>query len=416
MDAIASLIFASILVLGVFGTAALFVAKNLLYLCGPNEVLVFSGSRDRRTGRGYRLIKGGRGVRIPLFETVDRMDLTNMIIEVSVSNAYSKGGIPLTVSGVANVKLAGHDPSLGNGIERFLGKGRGEIIRIAKDTLEGNLRGVLSQLTPEQVNEDKQAFEGQLLEEAEHDLAHLGLMLDTLKIQNVHDDVSYLDSIGRKQTAEVIKRARIAEAEAKAISTTREAENHQSARIAAIEAEMNVTRAETQTKIRDAQTRKLALVAEEVGRVKALITRATADVDVQRARVEQVRHQLTADVITPAKAHMAAMRADAKGQSAKLTADGAATVAVLEEMIATWEKGGDNTRNIFLMQRLQAITASLVSTIDDIEVEQITYLPSASGDGTRGAVSLAEGIGAALGIGLPFLQGQTGGDAGEAAE
>src|SRR5262245_17136447 len=79
----------------------LMVLKNVLYVCQPNEVLVFSGWTKRQTndGRevGYRILKGGRTTRVPLFETVDRMDLTNMIIELRVQNAYSKGGIPLTV-------------------------------------------------------------------------------------------------------------------------------------------------------------------------------------------------------------------------------------------------------------------------------------------------------------------------------
>ena len=149
--------------------AAGLVAKNLIYICGPNEVLVFSGGAHKGhhgRRRGYRIIKGGRGLRIPLLESVDRVDLTNMIIDVEVTNAYSRGGIPLSVSGVANVKVAGHEPALSNALERFLIKDRKSLIRIAKDTLEGNLRGVLSQLTPEEVNNDKIAFAEQLLEEA----------------------------------------------------------------------------------------------------------------------------------------------------------------------------------------------------------------------------------------------------------
>ena len=80
-----------------FGLIGLALLRNLLYICGPNEVLVFSGApRQVENGRqvGYRVVKGGRSVRIPLLETVDRVDLTNMIIEVSVTNAYSRGGIP----------------------------------------------------------------------------------------------------------------------------------------------------------------------------------------------------------------------------------------------------------------------------------------------------------------------------------
>lgn len=227
--------------------AALAVARNLIHICGPNEVLVFSGGKStdsRGRPRGFRIIKGGRGFRIPLIETVDRIDLTNMVIDVTVSNAYSRGGIPLTVQGVANVKIAGHDPALSNAIERFMGKERKEIVKMAKDTLEGNLRGVLSQLTPEEVNEDKIAFAEKLLEEAEHDLGKLGLTLDTLKVQNVSDEVRYLDSIGRKQSAEVVKRARIAEAQAKATSTEREASNLLKSKRAGLSSDTGVTRAE----------------------------------------------------------------------------------------------------------------------------------------------------------------------------
>lgn len=396
-----------LVVLVVFGGMAAFVARNLIYLCGPNEVLVFSGTRSTDGGRprGYRIIKGGRGIRIPLLETVDRVDLTNMIIEVSVSNAYSKGGIPLKVQGVANLKVAGTEPLLGNAIERFLTMGRNEIIQIAKNTLEGNLRGVLSQLTPEEVNEDKITFAQKLLDEAEHDLAKLGLTLDTLKIQNVADDVKYLDSIGRKQSAEVVKRARIAEAEARSISNQREAKNAESARLAAIEAERQVLIAETQRRVKDAQTRKEALVAEEVGKVHAQLARAQADLAVQEARVEQVRRQLQADVITPAEAAMKAAQADALGAAAQVVEDGKATVAVLDQIISTWQAGGDAARDIFLMQKLQVLLGSLTGSLANVHVGRITVLPGGQGsDGTaQRAVRFVEEIKGSLGVDLPAV-------------
>ena len=403
---IASLIVTGGFVTFVAGIAGLGAARGLIHICGPNEALVFSGGRHRIGGqkRGYRVIRGGRGFLIPLFEKVDRIDLTNMIIEVSVTNAYSKGGIPLTVQGVANLKVASHEPALGNAIERFLTMERKHIVKIAKETLEGNLRGVLSQLTPEEVNEDKIAFAEKLLEEAEHDLGKLGLALDTLKIQNVADDVGYLDSIGRKQSAEVIKRARIAEAEARAVSTTREAEQDQAARLAAIEAEKRVVTAETERRVKDAQTRRMAMIAEEQGQVKALIARARADLKVQEARVEQVRRRLEADVIAPAAAGMQSQQAEAKGNSARIVEDGKATVAVLNEMIATWKAGGDNARDIFLMQKLQNLMSSLVGTIDQVKVDKVTVLPAGQSDGTSAkAVRVVEELKGALGVDLPRL-------------
>ena len=70
--------------------------------------------------------------------------------------------------------------------------------------------------TKEEVNEDRLKFAQTLIEEADDDIKTLGLELDVLKIQNVSDDRGYLDSIGRQQSAEIIKRSRIAEAKAKA--------------------------------------------------------------------------------------------------------------------------------------------------------------------------------------------------------
>src|SRR5262245_17009598 len=154
------------------------IVRKLLYVAAPNEALVFSGGKRQLGQRefGYRILRGGRSLRVPLLEDVTRIDLTMFTIDVVVQNAYSKGGIPLNVLGVANVKIAGDEPLLNNAAERFLGKNGQEIMRIAKETLEGNLRGVLAQLTPEQVNEDKTRFAQTLIEEAEHDMSRMGLM------------------------------------------------------------------------------------------------------------------------------------------------------------------------------------------------------------------------------------------------
>ena len=108
---------------------------------------------------------------------------------------------------VANVKISSDPKLIGNAIERFMGRDPIEIQRVAKETLEGHLRGVLATLTPEEVNEDRLKFANALVAEAEEDFVKLGLHLDTLKIQNVADPVNYLESIGRKRIAEVIRDA-----------------------------------------------------------------------------------------------------------------------------------------------------------------------------------------------------------------
>ena len=104
-----------------------FIAKNLLYICKPNEILIFSGGkRTAADGRdvGFRVKHGGRGVRIPVIESVVRMDVSNISVNMSVQGAYSEGGIPLSVTAVANVKVSTDPRYMGNAIERFLGSRR----------------------------------------------------------------------------------------------------------------------------------------------------------------------------------------------------------------------------------------------------------------------------------------------------
>ncbi len=392
--------------------AGLFIATNLLYICEPNEVLIFSGGLGKG---GYRVVKGGRSLRTPLFERVDRLDLTNMIIDVSVNNAYSKGGIPLMVQGVANLKIAGHDPRLGNAVERLLGKDRKEVARIAKDVLEGTLRGVLAGLTPEEVNNDKLAFASKLLSEAEQDLQKLGLVLDNMKIQNVSDDRGYFNSIGRRSSAEIIKHSRIAEARAKAQALIQDATNRQRARLTEIASDEEILRAQAERRIADAETLAKSRIAQEVGRVEAEIARATAALEAEEARVEEVRTRLEADVIEPARANMEAGIAQAQGRSAVILEEGRATVGVLKEMITVWKASGDSARDIFLMQKLQSIMNSLVSTIGEVKVDRVTMLPDYGGDMSGGstalsAVRLVEELKGAIGVDLPkLLEQATGG-------
>jgi hypothetical protein len=121
--------------------------RSLIIICPPNRVAVISGrSRQLSDGRrvGYRAIRGGRTLRVPLLERVAWMDLNSIPIEVSVHNAYSRGGIPLNVQGIANVKVSSNESLLQNSVERFLGVPQGAIAEIAKETLEANLRGVLA--------------------------------------------------------------------------------------------------------------------------------------------------------------------------------------------------------------------------------------------------------------------------------
>ncbi len=386
------------------------VVSGLIEICEPNEVLVFSGMGAGK--RGYRFLHAGRKVRLPLFQTVDRVDVTNMVIDINVTNAYSKGGIPLSLKGVANVKIGSQEPLISNATERFLGMSRAQIQQIAKETLEGNTRGVLATLTPEEVNDDRLKFARSLLDEAEHDLTKLGLVLDNLKIQHVSDDQGYLESIGRQQTASLMMRSRIAEASNRAESTVIEATNQLKKVIAQVQAQKGIAHADAERRVTDASTRGLAMVAEEKSQVGSAIAKATAGLDVQRARLEQVKRQLAADVIQPARARKAELEANAKADAASIVENGKATVTALDHLIDTWNAAGEAARPIFLIQQFDAILDNMLSTIQDIKIDKITVIDSGIANIDKNAspairaASGSEQIKQTLGLDLPqLLQG-----------
>lgn len=392
------------LVVGIFflivGISAI---KGLIYICAPNEVLIFSGGRTQERNRsyGYRLIKGGRGVRVPLMERVDKMDLTNMVIDIQAVNAYSKGGIPLTVQGVANVKIAGHEPLIHNAIERFLGKTRQEIMQIAKATLEGSLRGILATMTPEQVNADNLVLAESVVREVEQDMTSLGLVVDTMKIQNVADDVKYLDSLGRKRNAEVISTARTAEAVAHADSEIQTAENLERQKRAQIEADTSIAKADAEKRLTETLTRRTALVAEEQSQVIAAVAQARAELEVQKARIEQVRAKMEADVVAPAKANAEAAEANAKAQVASIIEEGRARAEALRTIAETYRQAGPNAREILLTQKLNGIINALTDTIPMTNVEKVTMIDSRAGGGIAGkTISAVEQIKQLFGIDL----------------
>jgi len=364
--------------------ALIYAVRSLIVICLPNEMVVITG-RQRVTsdGReiGYRLLHGGRTLRIPIVERVSRIDLTTIPIEVTVRNAYSKGGIPLIVQGIANVKISARDPISHNAVERLLEKPFEELMHIAKDTLEGNLRGVLATLTPEEANEDRLKFAHRLIEEADEDLRKLGLELDTLKIQNLTDDVNYLDSIGRQQTADILKKARVAEAQRTSEAEQTEAAARQAAQVAAIQADLAITEENNRLRVRKAELEALALARESEAKVAGEKARVVAEQALQQERIGLEQRRLEADVLLPAKADREAAEQRAKGTAATITEDGKARLFVLEQTIKLYQQAGTEAERIFILNMLPDIIREIAKSVEGIDIDKVTVIDS-GGRGT----------------------------------
>ena len=400
--------------LGLTGAAGLWafivLLRQLYYICQPSEVLIFAGLR-RRTGSGqtvgYRTVRGGSALRIPVLEEVMRLDLSNMIIDLRVENAYSKGGIPLNVTGVANIKISGDEPGIHNAVERLIGKSQDDIRHIAKETLEGNLRGVMSSLTPEQLNEDKVTFARTLLEEAEDDLQRLGLVLDTLQIQNISDDVRYLDSIGRKQLVELKRDSRIAEAEAKSQSAVKQAENQRITDLRRLDKDLAIATANAEKRTTDALTRRAALVAEVEASVGAELARAEAELPVQTERIKQVTEQLQADIVAPAESECQTMMAKAKGEAATIIEQGRSQAEGLRDLVESLKRSGDDAKRLFLLQKLEPLLTMLSDTVQPVEVEEVSLVGEKSGGSTLTIATLLKQLQQSTGLQLPIKSAES---------
>jgi flotillin len=140
-----------------------------------------------------------------------------------------------------------------------------------------------------------------------------------------------------------------------------------------------------------------------VGKVKAAIARAEAELKAQAARIEQVRHQLEADVVAPAAADMEKRIAEARAGAAAIEENGKATTTALRAMVQTWKSGGDASRDIFVMQKLRPLLGQLTATIQTARIGRITVLPADARASARTAVTLAEEVRGALGVDVPAM-------------
>ncbi|MBK8011377.1 MAG: flotillin family protein [Deltaproteobacteria bacterium] len=371
-------------VVGSIAALALFLwfVRRFLYVCRPSEILIFSGrAQTLPDGRrvGYGVVAAGRSFRRPFVERVHSMDISLISVPMAVHGAYSEGGIPLSVNAIANVKVSTNPKMVGNAIERFLGRDRQEIARVAKETLEGHLRGVLATLTPEEVNQDRLKFANRLKEEVEDDLGKLGLQLDTLKIQHVSDERNYLESIGRKRIAEILRDAEVAEsdalraaeeAEAAARARGAVAKSNASASIQAKENELRQITAELEAEAKSEEERTTA-AAEEA--------RAQAEQELQglRAEVEQLR--LSADVTIPAQIDRQVQELIAAGQAATISANGAAQAKALGSIAEAWASTGGKAMEMYVLQHLDDIVGQVSRAASRIKVGEVNLIDGGDG-------------------------------------
>jgi len=376
LDTAVIVLVAAVAVIAIFGILLL-VVRGFLFVCRPNEILVFSGRKftlPDGTKSGYKILHGGRGLRTPFLESVSRMDMRLFAVEVSVHNAYSKGGIPLTVQAIANMKIASSDAAVRNAVERFLGTPVAQIAQAAQQTLEGVLREVISQLTPEEVNEDRLKFADQLVDNARDDLEKLGLELDVLKVQHVSDDQQYLANLGRARIATVLRDAGNAEAEANRAVAEVQAAARQRAETAQKRAETVVAQKRNHVRAELAKLEAEAKQVENEAAIASETERVMAEQELQSMRGELEKLRLQVDVILPAEAQRKADELRARGEASPTVENGKAVAEALRVVAEQWAAAGDVAREVYLLQQLRPLMAAAAARVAGTEVANVTVV------------------------------------------
>jgi flotillin len=338
---------------GLFAALALF-ARNYIKV-PPSTVAIFYGrkhtfidDKGAKSTVGFRVVRGGAALRVPVLEQVAYLSLNVVSIPLRIQKAYTKEGVAVTVEAVANVKIAGDDVSLRGAAERFLGMTSEQIKGVIFQTLEGHLRAILGTLTVEEINADRQAFAQKMTDEAAVDLKKMGVNIDILTIQQISDEQGYLDALGKKRTAEVKRDAVIGEAQAQRDATIKSAAADQEGKTKRYEADVAIAQALRDKESRqaefDAAVRAKQAEAEQSGPLATATARQK--VTEQETKIEQVRKQqevlvqtqeaarreqeLQATVVKPAEAARQAAILKAEGEKQATIIKAEATQRELE--------------------------------------------------------------------------------------
>ena len=368
----------------------IYALSRFLVICKPNEVVIVSGRKHRLPDGsivGYKVLHGGRGFCIPVLEEVNRMDVRLVPVLVEVQNAYSKGGIPLTVHAIANVKVSSDPALVRNAIERSLSMSSSQIAAVAEQTLEGVLREVVAELTPEEVNEDRLKFAQTLMRYAKDDFDKLGLELDVLKVQSVADEQNYLNNLGRARIARMVRDAQNAENLANQTITEAQATAKSRAESAAKQAEARMLTKQNEVRAELANLEAEAKAVENEALVAAETARAEAEQELQSLRTDLERLRLECDVFLPAEAARLSAEADARARAAPVVETGKANAEALRMVAHEWQAAGNDARELYVLQHLRELVEVAVQRVSQTKIAELHVVDGGDGSSFVGTVS-----------------------------
>jgi flotillin len=284
------LVVAGLMVLTIVFILAMFA--NLYRKAGPHEALVVYGFR------GTRIVKGRGAVIFPVVENYRMLSLELMSFDVAPDkDLYTRQGVAVSVEAVAQLKVKSDPESIQTAAEQFLTKSPHEREGFIRLVMEGHLRGIIGQLTVEEIVKEPEMVAERMRANCAADMNKMGLEVISFTIKEVRDRNEYIANMGRPDVARVKRDADVAAAEAERDTAIKRAQAMREAAVAKAQADQERVQAETLSLQAQAEAQrdlevKRALFLESVKRQQAQADKAydiQANVMQQQVMAEAVK-------------------------------------------------------------------------------------------------------------------------------
>ena len=300
----------------------------------PDMAYIISGVKKKS-----KVVIGKASIRIPFFERLDKLNLRLIPIDVKTSNAVPTADyININVDATVNVKISNNPEKLRLAAENFLNKNTEYIAGVAREVLEGNVREIVGKMKLEEMVSDRQKFANLVKENAEPDLAAMGLDIISFNVQNFVDGNEVIENLGIDNIVKIKKAAAIARAESERDIQVAQASADTESNDAAVAAQTEIAKKQNELAIKkselqmEADTKKAMADAAydiqkeeqrktiEVATANADIAKQEREIELKQKEVAVTEQSLEAEVKKKAEANKYAAQQQAEAQKAEAEA------------------------------------------------------------------------------------------------
>lgn len=227
------------------------IAARMFRKVGPNQALIVYGFG------GTKIVQGGGAIVLPMVQSCQELSLELMSFDVSPEqDLYTEQGVAVTVEAVAQIKVKSDPESIRTAAEQFLSKDTHQREGLIRLVMEGHLRGIVGQLTVEQIVKEPDMVSGKMRSTCADDLSKMGLEVVSFTIKEVRDKNEYIVNMGRPDVARIKRDADVATAEAERDTAIRRAIAVREAAIATAQADQERVIAETASLAKQAEAQR----------------------------------------------------------------------------------------------------------------------------------------------------------------